>query len=85
MTQPEKRGRGRPKLPDPKQRMNFRMKSITIQTVKKLKKEGNYPSQDAVIEHTILHAKDCENFKPGEAGLVFGEGGEVEKVDLSEL
>lgn len=51
----------------------------------KLKEEGEYSSQDAVIEHTIMHASTCEGFTPGEPGLAWTKEGAVETVDMSEL
>lgn len=80
-----KRGRGRPRLPETKQRVNFRMKQKVINTVAELKARGKYSSQDAVIEHTIMHAAKCEEFTPGEPGLAWSKTGEVETVDMSEL
>lgn len=80
-----KRGRGRPRLPETKQRVNFRMKQAVIDTVAELKSRGKYSSQDAVIEHTIMHASTCEGFTPGEPGLAWTKEGEVESVDMSEL
>lgn len=80
-----KRGRGRPRLPETKQRVNFRMRQPVIDTVMELKERGRYSSQDAVIEHTIMHASTCEGFTPGEPGLAWTKEGEVESVDMSEL
>ena len=81
---PAKRPKGRPRGPE-KVQVNFRMKEVVIDTVQDFKKKGKYSSQDAVIEHTILHAKECEKFQPGEGGEVWTKDGEVEQIDFSDL
>lgn len=61
------------------------MKQEVIDAVGDLMNRGRYSSQDAVIEHTILHAVTCDSFTPGEPGLAWTKEGEVESVDMSEL
>jgi hypothetical protein len=80
----EKKKRGRPKLLNktPKQ---FRIRPEVIDTVMEFKKQGKYASQDAVIEHAILHAKECDRFVPGGSDLAFTKDGEVEVLDLGGL
>ena len=85
MSEPVKRGRGRPKLPDPKHRINFRLTQPVISAIDELKQQGQYSSNDAVVEHTIMHASTCKDFMPGEPGLAWTKEGEVESVDMSEL
>ena len=86
MTKPVKRGRGRPRSPEPKKAVNYRFREVVTKTIHKFKREGKYSSLDAVVEHAILHASECEKFVPGEpGGIVFGKEGTVEHIDLSGL
>lgn len=63
----------------------FRLRPIVIDAVVQMQKEGGYDSQDAVVEHTVMHAQTCEGFKVGENDLAWGPEATAEKVDLSDL
>lgn len=85
MAKEKKRGRGRPRSPEPKKAVNYRFREVVTKEIHKLKKAGKYSSLDAVVEDAILHVRDCDRFVPGAGGLVFTKEGEVEAIDLSEL
>lgn len=63
----------------------FPVRPPVLKALSKLKDAGKYANRGAALEHTILHAHVCGEFKPGSHNLVVDEQGAVSEVDLSDL
>lgn len=78
--------KGRVKGPA-KRPQQFRMRFEIIDIVKKIRALGGkvYKSNDAAIEHCVMHADTCPEFKPGEMNLVWSKDGKPQEPDLEGL